>query len=214
VKSPRQFVLAVFFLLAALFVGMLFWPFIMNEIIKPVSLVTWLLLRILVLSIPQSYYWGALIFIMLFFFYRLLPQSQTATYPSESQMSNNALRNIEYWHNLFLLTDEYVKDDKTLKRELIRLLISLYATKQVNRANFEIYEELQKGTIPLPQHIHTFLFSENTQNDGHSLKKRIQAIGLAPQKWVHRLTGQEAAEHNRKINEVLVFLETALEIKK
>ena len=192
---------------------MLFWPFIVNEIIKPISLVVWLLLRILVLSIDQKYYWGALIFITVFFLYRLLPQGQAATYPDEPQSSNNALRNIEYWRNLFLLTDQYVRDDKTLKRELIRLLISLYATKQASAANFEIYEALQKREIPLPEHIYAFLFAENSLDNSHSLKKRIQNIGLAPQRWVRRITGQEAAEHNRKINEVLVFLETALEIK-
>jgi hypothetical protein len=31
-------------------------PFILNDVIRPISLVTWLLLRIFVLSVGQNYY--------------------------------------------------------------------------------------------------------------------------------------------------------------
>jgi hypothetical protein len=214
VNVSRQLVIFIFLLFATLFFGMLFWPFILNEIIRPISLVVWLLLRIFVLSIDQKYYWGALIFLMVFFIYRLLPQEQAATYPSDFQSSNATLRTIDYWRNLFLVTSQNGQDDKTLKRELIRLLISLYATKQRTAANFGIYEALQQGEIPIPEHIHAFLFTDDASDTDRSLKKRVQVITTVPQKWMRRLSGQETAEHHRMINEVLVFLETALEIKK
>lgn len=73
-NSSRRLTLIGFLLLLTLFVGLLFWPFILNDIITPASLVVWLLLRIFVLSIGQKYYWAVIIFLTAFFLYRrLLP---------------------------------------------------------------------------------------------------------------------------------------------
>ena len=63
----KRLVIVVFLLLIILFVGLLFWPFVLDDIIAPASLVVWILLRIFVLSIDQKYYWGAAIFITAFF---------------------------------------------------------------------------------------------------------------------------------------------------
>jgi hypothetical protein len=210
----RRLVISIFFVLVFLFIGLVFWPFILSEIIRPISIVVWLLLRVSVLAIDQKFYWGALIFVMLFFLYRLLPPGQPATYPEYSESSNATLRSIGYWRNIFFLTGHENYDSQNMKKELIRLVISHYATKQSTTANFEIYEALQRREIPLPEHIHAYLFAVQPQNTDRSLKTRLQAMANAPQKWLRRVSGQEAAEHKRMINEVLVFLETALEIKK
>ena len=70
----RRSVVSILFAAVILFVGVLFWPFILTNIINPTALVVWLLLRLLVLSIHQKYYWTAIIFVVLVFLYRLLPQ--------------------------------------------------------------------------------------------------------------------------------------------
>ena len=80
-KFSRRMVISILFVMLILLVGMLFWPFILNEIIKPIALVVWLLLRIFVLSIDQKYYWGAIIFVVVVFLFRLLSQD-TNTVPS------------------------------------------------------------------------------------------------------------------------------------
>jgi hypothetical protein len=214
VNPSRRLVIFGFFFFVALLAGVLFWPVILNEIITPVSIVVWLLLRILVLSIDQKYYWGAIIFVAAFFIYRFLPQQHNDVELDDSQDSNSTLRTIGYWRNLFAFTDQHLLDEKTLKRELVRLLISFYATKQYTTANFRLYEALQQGELPLPEHIHRYLFFEEPKGAKHSLKQRIQSIRLAPQKWIRRLTGQETVEHNRMIDEVLGFMESELEIKK
>jgi len=213
VNSSQRLVIFSFFLFVALLVGILFWPFILSEIIQPISIVVWLLLRILVLSIDQKYYWGAIIFVAAFFIYRFLPQQQTAPWFDDSQESNSTMKTIGYWRNLFTLTDQHLLEEKTLKRELVRLLIAFYATKQHTAANFRLYEALQQGELPLPKHIHAYLFPEEPQNTKYSLKKRIQSVANAPKKWIRRMTGQETARHNRMIDEVLGFMETELEIK-
>jgi hypothetical protein len=212
-KLSRRLVIFCFILSAILFVGMLFGPFILNEIIAPVSVVVWLLLRLLVLSIDQKYYWGGIIFVVVFFLVRFLPQGQSELLSDESPDSNAVMKTIGYWRNLFILTDQHVQDEKTLKRELIRLLLSFYATKQQTTANFWLYEALERGEIFLPEQIRPFLFPEEPQATNRSLKKRLQSLRNAPQKWIRRITGQETAEHYRMINEVLSFMETALEMK-
>ena len=61
-KFSRRTIVFLYILLVILVGGILFWPFIVSEIINPVSMVVWLFLRLFVLSIAQKYYWTAIIF--------------------------------------------------------------------------------------------------------------------------------------------------------
>jgi hypothetical protein len=212
-KLSKRVGVSILFIAIILLAGMLFWPFILNEIITPTSLVVWLLLRIFVLSIGQQYYWAAIIFVVLFFLYRLLAQDQPAILSEELLDSNATINTIGYWRSLFTLTNYDIRDEQTLRRELIRLLLSLYATKQRTSADFRLYEALQRGEIPLPDRIHTFLFLDQPKESGRSLKKLVQSLEKTPRKWIRQWTGQEAAEHYRMIDEVLGFMETTLEMK-
>ena len=203
------------FLLAAifLFLGMLFWPFIVNNILKPTALVLWLLIRILVLGIHQKYFWYAVIFVAFIFMFRLLPKGQPDIQADAYLETNTTLINIGYWRVLFTYNDQNVRDENTLKRELMHLLASLYASKQSISNNFGIYDDLQQGKIPLPENIHAFLFSQESSEKDGPLKKFFKSIRKASQKWIQQWTGQEKAEHFQMIDEVLNFVETSLEIK-
>jgi Ca2+/Na+ antiporter len=218
VRLSRALVIGGFFLLIILFVGLLFWPFILNEIIMPTSLAVWVLLRIFVLSIDQAYYWVAIIFIAaLFLFLRLLPPPHPTIESEDSQHSNATMRTLDYWRSLFNLIDQRVQDDEMLKKELARLLLSLYATKQRTLADFRLYDALQQGKIPLPEQMHAFLFPEEPQPVERSLitniRRLVQSIRNTPRKWIRRWTGQETAERYRMIDEILCFMETSLEMK-
>jgi hypothetical protein len=218
VRLSRALVIGGFFLLVALFVGLLFWPFILNEIITPTSLAVWVLLRIFVLSVDQKYYWMAIIFITsLFLYLRLLPPSPPAIQSEDSRHSNATMRILDYWRSLFNLIDVHVQDDEILKKELVRLLLSFYATKQHTLADFRLHKALQEGKIPLPEQIHAFLFPEEPQPAGRSfilkIRELVQSLRNTPRKWIRRWTGQETAEHYRMVDEILCFLETSLEMK-
>jgi hypothetical protein len=213
VNFSRRLVIFSFFLLIILLVGMLFWPFILNEIIRPTSLVIWLLLRLFVLSIDQKYYWGAAIFVIVVFLYRFLLQDQPVVRSEDSPEENATIKTVGYWRTLFTLINQDVQDEKSLKRELIRLLLSLYATKHRTSADFGLYEALRQGEIPLPEHIHAFLFLEEPQETGRSIKKLVHSLEKTLREWKRRLTGQKTAEHYQNIEEVLSFMEKALEMK-
>jgi len=137
VRLSRALVIGVFSLLVILFVGLLFWPFILNEIITPTSLAAWVLLRIFVLSLDQKYYWMAIIF---HYFYFSIPSSPAPVSPHYSIRGFPAFEcnheNLDYWHSLFNLIDQRAQDDEMLKKGLARLLLSLYATKQHTAADF------------------------------------------------------------------------------
>ena len=212
-KFSRRVIGLILFISLILLAGMLFWPFILDNIIKPTSLAAWLLLRIFVLSIDQKYYWGAIIFTVLIFLIRLLPQEQTDIRSEDFQESNATIKNIGYWRSLFTLTSGYVQDVEIVRRELVRLLLSLHASKQRTSTSFMLYDALERGEIPLPEHIHVFLFPGKQKKSERSLNKFIQSIRTAPQKWMRRWTGQEVAEYYRMIDEVLCFMERSVEIK-
>ena len=216
-RLSRVLVIGGFSLLVILFMGLLFWPFILNEIIIPTSLAAWVLVRIFVLSVDQEYYWVAIVFIAAVFLYlRLLPPPHPTIQSEDFQHSNAAMRTLDYWRSLFNLTDQRVQDDQVLKKELAHLLLSFYATKQRTSADFRLYDALQQGKIPLPEQIHAFLFPEEPQPAGSliaNIRGLVQSIRNTPRKWIRRWTGQETAERYRMIDEILCFMETSLEMK-
>ena len=211
-NPSRRVVIAFLIAGVVLFLGMLFWPFIVKDIIEPITLVVWLLLRILVLSIHQKYIWYVVIFAAFFFLFRFLPQEQSDIQSSVSREPNTTILNIAYWRNLFIYNGQNVREEETLRRELTYLLTSLHASHQSTSNNFLIHDALQKGEIPLPGHIHAFLFSQELPASGGLLKRFSQSIRKTPQKWIRQWTGQEKAEHFQMIAEVLNFMETSLEI--
>jgi Ca2+/Na+ antiporter len=218
VRLSRALVIGGFFLLVILFVGLLFWPFILNEIIMPTSLAVWVLVRIFVLSVAQEYYWVAIVFIAAIFLYlRFLPPSHPTIQSEDAQHLNETMRTLDYWRSLFNLIDQRVQDDEMLKKELARLLLSFYATKQHTLADFRLYDALQQGEIPLPEQMHAFLFPEEPQPVGRSfitnIRRLVQSIRNTPRKWIRRWTGQETAERYRMIDEILCLIETSLEMK-
>ncbi|MFT3894434.1 MAG: hypothetical protein QM730_22615 [Anaerolineales bacterium] len=213
-KVSKPVALSLLITAILLFLGILFWPFVLNNILKPIALVIWLLLRILVLGFHQKYFWYAAIVGAIVILWRILPKEQTDT-PTDSHMEmNTTIINIGYWRSLFIYNGQNIQDEKTLKRELTHLLTSLYASKQSVSNDYRVHEDLQQGNIPLPENIHKFLFPQEPSTSDGTLKKFFKAFQRVPQKWIRQWTGQEKSEHYQMIDEVLNFMEASLEIKK
>jgi hypothetical protein len=196
-----------------LVIGALLWPYLFNEIVSPLSVVVWIFLRLFVLSIGQVYYWSAVILVVFIFLIRLLAERQPKNLAEEIPDSNSTLLAVVFWHHLFTLTGADERDEKNLKRELAHLLVCLFASKQRTAANYGLYTALEQGEIPLPKDIHAFLFWEAQKKSGRSWNAFAQSLRTTPLTWVRRWTGQKTAEQYRRINEVLGFIETSLEVK-
>ena len=210
-NRSKRFVLAFFIAALIVFLGLLFWPFVLTNIIQPIALTLWLLIRILVLSIHQTYFWYAVIFVAVFVLLRLLRQTQSQLPPRASFETNTTISSVSYWRGLLLYNGQETLEDKALKRHLANLLTGLYALKQGASNDFRMYEDLQRGTIPLPENIHTFLFAPEPVSGG-PLQKFFQSIRKTPRRWIRQWTGQAKAEHHKMIDEVLNFIETSLEL--
>jgi hypothetical protein len=211
-NRSRRVVIAVLIAAIVLFLGMLFWPFIVNNIIQPIAAVLWLLLRVLVLSIHQKYIWYVVIFVSFMFLFRFLPDERSDIPSQASSEPNTLMTKIGYWRSLFIYNAQNLRDEEILKRELTYLLTSLYASHQSTANNFGVQEALQKGQIPLPRNIHTFLFPQELPVTGGLLQRFFRSLRKTPQNWIRRWTGREKAEHFQRIDEVLKFMETSLEI--
>ena len=121
-NRSKRFVLVSLVAALVLFLGLLSWPFILATLLQPIALALWLLVRILVLSIHQKYFWYALIFAAVLVLLRLLRQTQSEPPAQASFETNTTLTSISYWRALFLYNGQDVLEDKTLKRNLVDLL--------------------------------------------------------------------------------------------
>ena len=210
-NRSKRFILVSLVAALVLFLGLLFWPFVLATILQPIAQVLWLLLRILVLSIHQKYFWYALILAAVLVLLRLLRQTQSEPASQASFETNTTLTSISYWRALFLYNGQDVLEDTPLKRHLAGLLISLYAWKQGTPNDFRINDALQQGAIPLPDTVRAFLFPQEPELGG-PLEQFLQSIRKTPRRWIRQWTGQAKTEHDQRIEEVLGFLETSLEI--
>jgi hypothetical protein len=212
-KLSRRVVISILFIAIILLFGMFFWQFILNEIITPIAQAGWLLLRLFVLSIDQKYYWGVIIFIVFIFLYRLISRDSITTPSEDFQETNETIETIGQWRTLFTLANDSDYDEITLKRELIHMVASFYASKQGSSTYFIFYDALRRGEIPLPDHIHTFLFPVEQQESRRSFKKLMQFVRETPRKWIRDWTRQRTAQNYRMIDEILSFIETSMEIE-
>jgi hypothetical protein len=212
-KLSRSMIVSILIVVLVLLFGMFFWPFVFNGIITPIALTAWLFLRIFVLSIDQNCYWGAIIFVVAVFLFRLHSNAPATNPAGDFLDANDTVRTIEYWRSRFSLVSPSAYDDKALRRELIRLVASLYASKQRSSPSFVFYDALERGEIPLPDHIHTFLFPNEPEESRRSFKEFMRSVRETPRKWIRRWTGQETKEYHRMIDEILSYMENTLEIE-
>lgn len=209
--SPRLLIF-LFILLAILFIGLLNWQYVFDNVVHPVSLVIWLLLRIFVLSIGQKYYWWALILAVLVLAVRLIPREQTTIPKEEANRSNETLNYIEHWRSLYI-PNESNAYGKFLEREFLRMLVTMYSAKLRVAPDFKLYDALRQGEIPIPEDIRKYLYTEIPRREGWSLRRTLQAIRAWPGKMWHRSRGIDTLDHYRKIEDVLDFFESSLEMK-
>lgn len=204
-----------------LFLGLVFQRFLLANLVLPAALVVWLLLRITVLSIGQEVYWWALIFlIVLLAIFRLIWASGVSE-PHQVSQSNATLDRVQHWQDSIRSNVHRTGDDFTFRRDLSWLLTSLYASRQQGFANYQIREALLKHEIPLPERVYSFLFTNEPATPRQTFFKHpigasiqlVNAMRMAPRRWIRRWSGREKAEYYNAIDELLALMETSLEMK-
>ena len=212
-KITRRTSLIIILLGLSLLLGILFHSFILDNIIKPVALALWVFRRIL-LSVNQKIYWGLLIFSALMAVFIRLTKSLS---PDEELPlppdSNATLKEINSWRTSIWLTGNEIDKFNILKQNLRWTLVSLYASNQPGKAQWEIYEAMKQQQISLPMPIYDFLFPSQSSDGKRSFRQILQIIRRTPGKWARRWTGRDLVEYYRSIEALLTFMESLKETK-
>ena len=214
-KNSRRIFLISLILGLILLAGLLFPSFIQDNFVTPIALVLWLFWRILQ-SIDQKIYWVLLVFSVVTYFvarlYRWIqePPALEITSPSGS---NATLERINQWKLSIRLMTIETSTSSVLEDSLGKMLAALYASKQSEAVQYEIYDALKRRQIPLPESVYTFLFPDESAGAKWSVKRLLQAIRDAPRKRIRRWTGREEADYYRALGQVIEFMESVLEHK-
>ena len=212
-KNTRRILLFLLLLGLVLALGILFWPYVQAYLVTPVALLVWVLLRIFVLSIDQKILWALLAFSALVFILRRLGQELKIPEQRPAPEPNTTLRKVEIWRNFIQMRPDDSGEHEAIRRELSRMLVSLYTSRQAGSTYKEVSEALLQRQIPVPDPVYALLFSSRATAPRQSFKQVLDRLRRTPQTYFRRWTGREAADYYRSIDAVLTFLETSLEIK-
>lgn len=188
--------------LAAVLLG----PALMGFVFRPLGEGLWALARVLVLSVDQAKLWTFLIVVLaLALAYRAArvlldaPQGTGAETPGSDR--NAALGSVEYWRYMFAETPRDDRERGLARRELARLLLSAYASKERVVNDFALYERFVSREIPLPSSVHDFLFAETRSEPQPGLRA-----------WLRRASGRDRAGYRRSVEQYLEYLEAYMEV--
>jgi hypothetical protein len=215
-KLSGRISLTILILGLILLLGILFRSTLMEYLVRPIAILIWYVWRILS-SVDQVFYWRAasilaLIYIFFSLFLRQL-RKLTVLEPTAPPSSNATLENISYWRTTILVTQDEIETPNILKRNLGNMLASMYASKQSETSTWEVFDGLKLRRIPLPDPIYAFLFPGNPLSSPRTFRQILQTIWQTPQNWLRKWTKQDLTEYYQKIDQVVAFMESAMEIK-
>jgi hypothetical protein len=210
-KTRRAFLISLligFFL----FLGILSYAFLLDNIIFPLAIVLQLVWRILI-SANQTFYWGFLLIALFAYgFYRLalyeIPIREAA-----SGSQNYKLDEIKNWRNAILFADESSYSSMSLKQDLETMVADVFAIDRPSAIPLDVITALRKRELPLPEPLYQFLYQEDGKENKRTFRKRLRALINTPKKLFRRWTGQEKAEYTKSLKEILTFMEEWMEIK-
>jgi hypothetical protein len=195
-----------------LFLGFLFRAFIVTNVVVHIAMLLLLFWRLL-LSIHQAVYWGLVIGSALgLAFYRLV-QVERHKEEQSVPVSGSALKVVNYWRLSLQLASDGGRSATSLKHELSHKLVTMYAMKQPEADPFTIHEALRLRQLPLPDTVHTFLFSNEVQETKLSWRQRLRQLADKPGKWFRHWTGRDKAEYYQAVEETITFMEAFMEIE-
>jgi hypothetical protein len=211
-KNSRRAVLIILLVCLLLPLAYLFRDFLLENLVRPVALVLWLVWQVL-LSFDQRVIWSVLIFAALMVgILRLALQGLSDIKPAPAPDSHLTLANIEYWRTFILMTADEQAQVNIMKQNLLEILTALYTSRNPETPHWEVVEALKQRQIPLPDAIYAFLFPPRPLAGRPSFKQMLQSLQRLPARWARQSSGRAAAEYYQSIDEVLTFMESSLEI--
>ena len=198
----EKFILILIFLSILIFTCIFYRDFILENILKQLALMLWFFLRVFVLSIDQVIIWYIIIFIIAFVLFIRFGLNTSENELYLERIKNFYIEKFKSWESYFITDNYNLYNQKNLKLELIRMMVNLHAARKRISIDYHLFDAFKKKEIQIPENIHNFLYAEN--------KKKF-SINIF--KIYNRISGREAGEYYRNLEECLLFLENFMEIK-
>ena len=193
--------------------GILFRDFLLDNFIRPLALVLWMFWRFLQ-SFEQNFCWGVLIFgILAFAFYRLIIEERPTRTEEKTLASSNAtLERMNLFRAMIQITKHGTDaSDIYLKPYLVKMLATLYTSKQAGAEYSDIYTALKEKTIPLPAGMHKFLFPSEFHGSRRSIAYGLNTIRQYLRKWLGHQVDLDIDDYYQSIEEVVNHMEKLME---
>ncbi len=101
-------------------------------------------MRIFVLSIDQKYYWGAFTLVLMLVLFRHFFPGRPEVEAEKGTYTSVVFTDIEYWQNNFMTYSNSPAEQDFIKRELIQLLTSMYASTQDGTPQFLVLDAIKE----------------------------------------------------------------------
>lgn len=197
---------ALIALAAAWLIG---WQTIVDQLVRPLATIVWLLLRITLLAVPQQVYWYALILLAVVAILAWLPQ-EAPELPTDPTEANGVPERVHHWRRVFGGEGGAVSRNEA-RHALRDLLAAAYATGPEPAARVAAQRALATGEIPLPAIVHNYLFAPEA-NTGVPVRARRRHQGVDQ---ILRLVrrGADHSSEDAAIEQCLACIEAALGLR-
>ncbi len=187
--------------------GMLFRHFLFENVIMPITLVLWAVMRVF-MTVDQEVYWVALVFVAFVFGLRLIPVRVAARSQPGVKESRQPAKRLEYWQDLIKKGAESRENQQILKKNLQDLMINVMAIEDQVNPN-AVREAFLRKNKDVPEEILSFLSTVDSdksrpgKNGGNWIDRLISRGKVTNKPSSGKQGGTEA---------VLDFLESYAEI--
>jgi hypothetical protein len=194
------------------------WPWLRAEVVPPVALLAWLLLRVFVLSIHQAVFWLAAVAgvaaAAIHGLRAALAEPPVAAPPEASGRRAPGARRawspaVERWRARLAARVAGTAVVTWGWDDLVGLCLRACALARRVPADHRLHDAVRAGEVPLPAAVRAHLFPTAPGLPAGRLRRLLVRAGRAARAALHRETGRARAERLRAAGEVLSFLEEA-----
>lgn len=203
--SSTPYIILTIVLVVLLTLGGLFRSFVLAEIIEPIALVLWLIVRFF-LSINPRIYWTGIILLVLFGGLRFIPIQHKRSTKYQYETPNETENRLEYWSSLLAQPG----NDKTLRENLRNLLSS--SGQNGYGLPLSSINSSEPGPRSLLENINAFLYPEKAR------KEKLPGILFTWsffnfQGWGRKRSKNISKQYLDSIENVLTYLENNAELQ-
>jgi hypothetical protein len=211
-SRPRRLALRIVLAGTALAAAVLAFPWLRANLVGPLTLTVWLLLRTLVLSLHQGVWWAGLVLAVPVLLAVLLVRRTHSLHEPEVFIPTARPHPVEVWRSLIGETASGSPPLPTIGwNGFVQLVVWLRSLERRIPPDYRLHDALQRGDVPLPAQVHAFLFPPPCPKR-RGLGAHLRAWLGAPGRAARRLSGRDRADRLRSVSHLLSFLESSLEM--